>query len=168
MNSKVYFVDRAFHWISVFILLFMLLNLSSNLHNIDWDIKGQLLHRQSAVETHASVGIILVIFTLLRLMFSWGFKKSIQRVTPKSKIHAWFISFTHIAMYLCIFLLTATGIAMVNNYEIPLSIFGFELAPSRENFYQNFPQFNDIHIFTQQAFWWLIGCHFFGILHAKK
>uniref|UniRef100_A0A486XVB0 Cytochrome b561 bacterial/Ni-hydrogenase domain-containing protein n=1 Tax=Rheinheimera sp. BAL341 TaxID=1708203 RepID=A0A486XVB0_9GAMM len=85
MKSKSYIVDRALHWISALLLLFMLLNLSSQLHNVDWDIKGQLEHRQDAVELHAVLGITLLLFTIARLIFPYLSKTSIERVTPTSK-----------------------------------------------------------------------------------
>jgi cytochrome b561 len=61
---KSYIIDKALHWISALLLFLMLMNLSSQLHNVDWDIKGQLEHRQDAVEMHAVIGILLVLFTL--------------------------------------------------------------------------------------------------------
>jgi cytochrome b561 len=60
MKSKSYIIDRALHWISALLLLFMLMNLSTQLHNVDWDIKGQLEHRQDAVEAHPIIGMILL------------------------------------------------------------------------------------------------------------
>ncbi len=168
MKSKAYIVDRTLHWISAFLLLFMLMNLSGQLHNVNWDIKGQLTHRQEAVEIHALIGVILVGLTIARLIFYYLCKTSIQRITPESEKHALFIQTTHITMYLCIFLLAATGIALVNNYEIPLSVFGIDISPDKENFYKVFPKLHDIHIFLKQAIWWLIAIHFFGIMYAKK
>lgn len=57
MQSKSYIVETALHWVSALLLLFMLLNLSSQLHNVDWDIKGQLEHRQDAVELQAFLAL---------------------------------------------------------------------------------------------------------------
>jgi len=71
-------------------------------------------------------------------------------------------------MYLCILLLAATGIALINNYEIPLSVLGIEIAPNRESFYDIFPKIHEIHMILKQTTWWLIGIHFFGIMYAKK
>ena len=168
MKSKSYIVDRALHWLSAFLLLFMLMNLSTQLHNVNWEIKGQLEHRQDAVEMHALIGIALVLFTLARLVFPYISKTEIPRVKPKSGKHALFIKLTHIAMYFCIFALAVTGIALINNYEIPLTVLGTEIAPDKESFYDTFPKIHEIHMVLKQAIWWLIGIHFFGIMYAKK
>ena len=168
MKSKSYIVDRALHWISALLLLFMLLNLSSQLHNVDWDIKGQLEHRQDAVELHAVLGITLLLFTIARIIFPYLSKTSIERVNLTSKTHSIFIKLTHISLYSCIFLLAATGLALINNYQIPLTVFGIELAPDKDAFYQVFPGIHDIHMVLKQLIWWLIAIHFFGIMYAKR
>ncbi|MFZ8201849.1 cytochrome b/b6 domain-containing protein [Alteromonas portus] len=168
MKSKTYFLDRALHWSGALLLLFMLMSLSSQLHNVDWDIKGQLEHRQDAVEIHAVVGLILLVLTLARIIFPYFAKGHIPRVVPKGPKHALFIMVTHIAMYICIVLLVVTGLIMVNNYEIPLQIYGFDLSPSKESFFEFFPKVHAVHMLLKQAIWWLICIHFIGIMYAKK
>ncbi len=168
MKSKSYIVDRILHWVSAFLLLFMLMNLSTQLHNVNWEIKGQLEHRQDAVEAHALIGITLVLFTFARLIFPYLSKSKIPRVEPKTKNHAFFIKLTHIALYSCILLLAATGIALINNYEIPLTVLGIEIAPDKQSFYSSFPKIHDIHMVLKQTIWWLIAIHFVGIMYAKK
>lgn len=168
MKSKEYVIDRALHWISALLLLFMLMNLSSQLHNVDWDVKGQLEHRQDAVEVHATIGIILVVFTLARLVFPYLSKTQIKRVQPKSRQHAIFINVTHTMLYSCIFLLVGTGIVLINNYEIPLTVFNIQLLPDKNGFYNVFPTIHEIHMGLKQAIWWLVAIHFVGILYAKR
>lgn len=168
MKSKTYIVDRALHWISALLLLFMLMNLSTQLHHVNWDIKGQVTHRQEAVELHAVIGIILVLLTIARLIFPYLTKTKIERVQPESKKHSVFIKVTHVSLYLCIFLLATTGLALINNYQIPLTVFGIELAPDKEAFYQVFPDIHEIHMFLKQFIWWLIAIHFIGIIYAKR
>lgn len=53
--------DRTLHWISAILLPLMLLNLSSQLHNLDWDIRGQVDHRQDIVEMYAALGVDLLV-----------------------------------------------------------------------------------------------------------
>lgn len=168
MKSKSYIIDRVLHWISALLLLFMLMNLASQLHNLDWDIKGQLQHRQDAVELHASVGIVLVVFTLARLLYPLVTQSVIERVQPTSVSHGWFIKITHIALYTCITLLAATGIGLINNYEIPLSVFGWQLAPAGDAFYRVFPPIHTLHLALTECMWWLIAIHFAGIMYAKR
>ncbi|BDX06039.1 cytochrome b/b6 domain-containing protein [Planctobacterium marinum] len=168
MTSKIYIVDRVLHWVSAFLLLFMLMNLSSQLHHANWDIKGQLLHRQDAVEIHAIMGIILVVLTIGRIVYSHLSKPRLNRVQPKSIWHQRFIQITHVALYICIFSLVATGIAMINHYEIPLTIYGIEFSPDKEGFYDTFPSIHSIHLQLREAIWWLIAIHFVGIMYAKR
>ncbi len=165
---KSYIIVKALHWISALLLFLMLMNLSSQLHNVDWDIKGQLEHRQDAVEMHAVIGILLVLFTLARLLFPYFVKTPIKRIEPKSRGHILFIKTTHFTLYSCIFLLAGTGMLLVNNHEIPLTIMWIDLAPDREAFYSFFPKTHDIHMVLKQTIWWLIAIHFAGIMYAKR
>lgn len=168
MKSKSYIIDRALHWIAALLLLFMLMNLSTQLHNVDWDIKGQLEHRQDAVEVHATIGVILLFFTIMRLVFPYITKRKIPRVQPRTAKHSAFIKITHIALYCCIFLLGVTGFLMLNNYEIPLEIYGMDFQESKNSFYQVFPKYHEIHMMLTSTIWWLIGIHFVGIMYARK
>jgi cytochrome b561 len=168
MKSKAHLIDRVLHWVAALLLLFMLLNLSTMLHTVDWDIQGQLEHRQSAVEMHALVGIILAIFTVARIAFPFTSKAEIPRIQPRSNKHKIFVKVTHIALYLCIGLLVITGLLMIMNYEIPITLLGVTYEGSKDNFYNIFPKIHEIHIFLQNAIWWLIAIHFIGIMYAKK
>lgn len=168
MTSKTYIVDRVLHWVSALVLLFMLMNLSTQLHHVDWDIKGQLLHRQDAVEIHAIMGIILVVLTIGRIVYSHFSETKLNRVQPKSIWHQRFIQITHIALYTCILSLVATGVLLINHYEIPLTVYGIELPPDREGFYDTFPVIRSIHLQLREAIWWLIAIHFVGIMYAKR
>lgn len=168
MTKKAYYTDRLLHWVSAFLLLFMLLNLSSQLHNVDWAIKGQLEHRQDAVEMHAFVGITLILFIFARLIFPLVVKSHVKRIEPKTRLHAGFIKVTHLALYVCIILLVTTGIVMVKNYEIPLTIIGIDISPDKNAFYSVFPKFYEIHMVLQEVIWWLIAIHFAGVMYAKR
>ncbi len=55
MLTKSYLTDRLIHWISAILLVFMIMNISTQLHNINWDIEGQLLHRRDAVDQYSGV-----------------------------------------------------------------------------------------------------------------
>lgn len=167
-SSKAYFFDRVMHWIGALLLLFMLMNLSTQLHNVDWQIKGQVEHRQDAVETHALIGIILLTVTLLRVVYPFLLNKPLPRVQPRSKAHEWFVKSTHLALYAGIAGLVVTGLAMIDNYEIPISLFGFEFQGTKDEFYQVFPPLHAIHMLLKQAIWWLVAVHFVGILYAKR
>ncbi len=81
MKSTSYIVDRVLHWLSAFLLLFMLMNLSTQLHNVNWEIKGQLEHRQDAVEMHA---VLRWFYLPLLDLFSLTFpKRKFQELSQK-------------------------------------------------------------------------------------
>jgi len=167
MEFKPYIVDKVLHWSIVLMLLFML-NLSTELHYTNWEIKGPLLHRQEAVQFHAMVGIIVLLFIIVRAIFTHVMRGNIPRLPPKNNKHALFIKVIHVGMYFCLLALVFTGIGLINNYEIPLSIYGIELTPVRENFLKIFPTLHDIHLVLQNVFWWLVAIHFVGFIYAKK
>lgn len=166
--SKTYVIDRTLHWISALLLFVMLMYLSAQLHNVDWQIKGQLEHRQGAVETHAFIGIVLLLVTLARLFLPVLVNTPIKRIELKSSRHALIVKLTHIALYLCIFLLVATGLLMINNYEIPITLLSVELPPNKDMFYSFFPAVHEIHMILKQTLWILIALHFAGIMYAKR
>ena len=167
MEFKPYILDRVLYWLTVLLLLFMV-NLTTQIHYTNWEIKGQILHRQDAVEFHASVGLILLLITFLRLVLSWTMKSKLPRTPAKSPLHGRFVKVFHFAMYSSLFLLILTGLGLVNNYEIPLTIYGAELIPVRADFLQVFPTLHEIHLHLQTIFWWLIAIHFIGFLYSKK
>jgi len=168
MTNKAYVFERVLHWLSALFLLFMLMNLSTQLHNVDWDIKGQVEHRQDALEWHGTIGVVLLVLTLVRIIYPFLSKASIPRVIPTSSKHAAVIKVTHLALYLCIFSLVVSGLAMFNHYEIPLVLFGVEVAPNKPGFYDVFPKIHQIHMLLRDVIWWLIGIHFIGIMYAKR
>ena len=166
--NKLNIIDRTLHWISALLLLFMLMNLSSQLHNVDWDIKGQLLHRQEAVQLHATVGLILLAITLTRIGFGRLFEQRLTRTPARSQRHRWLVKSTHLALYLTIGTLVLTGLLMLGNYDIDLYLLGQALPGSKERYYQNFASLQSLHHSAQTCLWWLIALHFIGALYARK
>ncbi len=168
MASRSRILDRSLHWISAVLLLLMLMTLSSQLHQVNWEVKGQLAHRQDAVELHAIMGLMLVVVMLIRLIFPLLSSVPMVRMQPTSATHGFFIRLTHSALYVSILGLAVTGLMMVNNYEIPLMVAGISIAQDKQAFYANFTQWHEIHMILKQVMWWLIGLHLAGVLYAKK
>ncbi|WP_342366036.1 cytochrome b/b6 domain-containing protein [Pseudoalteromonas sp. S16_S37] len=102
------------------------------------------------------------------MLYTLRFKTTLPRMTPQSRRHGIFINTVHGLLYVCIFLLAGTGIAMVTHYELPLNILGIELSAQKEGYFSTFSQFHEIHLLLQQAMWWLIGIHLAGVLYAKR
>ena len=167
MKNKPYIFDKLLHWSVVLMLLFML-NLSTELHYTNWEIKGPILHRQDAVQFHASIGLLILLTIVIRAIFSKLMKDRIPRLQAKSNKHKIFIKLVHTSMYLCLFLLVITGLGLVYNYEIPLTIYGIELVPIRENFLAVFPTLHEFHLLVQTLFWWSVAVHLAGFIYAKR
>ena len=168
MLSRLYIADRVLHWTIAILMLVMLMGLSSQLHNVNWEVKGQLLHRQDAVSAHATLGAILLFLTLFRVVYTRMFSARLPRFEPRSRNHGHVIAATHLALNLCIVALAASGVSMLMNYEIPLSVMGIDVESSKQDFYQTFPGIHNIHMTLKSALWWLIGIHFVGIMYARK
>ncbi|BBN83215.1 hypothetical protein PA25_32000 [Pseudoalteromonas sp. A25] len=168
MLSKAYLMDRGLHWISALLLFYMLMVLSGQIHYVDWQIKGEVQHRQDALQAHATAGFVLVIIILSRVLYTLRFQTKLPRMTPQSRRHSLFINAVHGLLYVCIFLLAGTGILMVTNYELPLNILGIELPAKKDNYFSVFSQFHEVHLLLQQAMWWLIAIHLAGVLYAKR
>jgi cytochrome b561 len=168
MNTKEYIVDRALHWISALLLLFMLLNMASIIHNVDYKIKGQVEHRQDAIELHATVGVFLIFCLITRIIWVKLNKTRIPRTQMKTKRHVLFVKVTHFFMFCLPFLLVASGIAMALNSNIPLSILGFDISANIEGYRAFFHVAHNAHLNLIAAIWWLIAIHFVGILISKR
>lgn len=162
-----YIIDRVLHWLTVLMLLLML-NLSTQLHYTNWQIKGPVLHRQEAVEFHASVGLIILFITLIRAFYIKAKGANIPRLPAKSKRHRTFIKGIHIGMYSSLLAIVFTGLGLINNYEIPLSVYGVDIVPVKQDFLDVFPSLLEVHLALQNVFWSLVAIHFIGFVLSKR
>ncbi len=166
--SKTHIIDRVLHWLSAILLLYMMMNMGTLIHTVDWTVKGQVEHRQEAIQDHAVMGTVLLILLIARIAWYYSNKDKIPRTVISNKKHQLFISATHWVLYLTCFALVATGFYMVANIDIPLQIFGIEFTANMDNYWQNFPAAHDIHMTLRDALWWLIALHFAGVMYSKK
>lgn len=166
--NKLYLTDRILHWLSAVLLLMMLLNLSAELHTVNWTIKGQTEHRQDAVQKHGSIGLILFVVVLVRLIWGYIYREQIPRLPPKSLRHKRITQAIHGLLYTTIFILIATGVMMLAHYELPLNVYGVGFAADKAGFIDTFPVLHEIHMFARDAVWWIIGLHFVGVMYARK
>ena len=145
-----------------------MLNLSTELHYTNWQIKGPIVHRQDAVEFHASVGLMLLLVIFLRVVY-YNIKRSeLPRLPAKSKQHQTFIRVVHTGLYTSLIAIVLTGLGLANNYEIPLSIYGFKIEPIKQDFLDVFPTLLEIHLALQNLFWTLVAVHFVGFIMSKR
>ncbi len=52
---QTYIVDRILHWASSITILFLLLDMGTRIHNVDYRIKGAIQHKQDAIEAHMTI-----------------------------------------------------------------------------------------------------------------
>lgn len=166
--SKPYLVDRIMHWVSALVILFMLMNMYSQIHTVDYQVKGQLEHRQEAIELHGAVGIFLLILLLGRLIWFKMFREEIPRQSIVKKSHNMFIKITHFLLYLAVALLSVTGFLMATNADVPITAWGINLSSGVAQDVPFYGDVRDIHLSLITAFWWLIGIHFVGAIYARK
>jgi cytochrome b561 len=168
MNTKEYIVDRVLHWISALLLLFMLLNMASVIHIVDYKIKGQVEHRQDAIELHTTVGAFLIICLITRIIWGKLYETKIPRTRMKTKRHEIFVKVTHFFMFFLPLLLVASGVVMALNSNISLNILGFDISANMDGYREFFHVARNAHLNLIATIWWLIGIHFVGILISKR
>ena len=166
--SKPYVIDRVLHWVSSFLILFMLLNMSAQIHTVNYQLQGQLEHRQSAIETHAFTGLLLLTLLIIRIGWYVRFKAQIPRQEISKKKHRTAIKTIHALLYLTVLTLAASGLAMATNSDIPLEILGFILSDGGTQHVQQYALVREVHLSSITLFWWLIGLHFAGAIYARR
>ena len=166
--SKPYIVDRALHWISAVLILYMLTNMGSQIHLVDYRIKGQVEHRQEAIEFHATIGAILLLVLIGRFLWFRLYQAQIPRSEIANKVHNRFIKLTHVLLYLVVGSLALTGLMMTFNSELNLNALGMLLSDGSGYNLQAYADFQSVHLNLITAFWWLIGIHFVGAIYARR
>ena len=58
--KKSFIIDRVLHWISALTIIFLLFDMGTGIHNIDYRIKGAVQHKQDAIELHVTAAIVLL------------------------------------------------------------------------------------------------------------
>lgn len=167
-HSKAYITDRILHWVSSLTLLFLLLNMGAQIHYVDYQVKGQIEHRQDAIELHATVGIMLILLLVTRLLWGKLHANHIPRTSVEKNAHKVFILGTHVLLYLVPIGLLISGLLMVTNIDIPLSIFGVSIDKDMQGFIDIYQVAQTIHLNLITLIWWLIGIHVIGIMYAKR
>ncbi|WP_448569184.1 cytochrome b [Thalassotalea ganghwensis] len=169
MNARTsYIVDRVLHWLSVAAILYLLLNMGSSIHNIDYTIKGAIQHKQDAIALHMSIGVVLFCTLVLRLIWYRFFLDKRYWLTYENVKHKWLVRSIHGAFYGVLLLMMISGLVMINHYEHPLSIFNlFEFSQRVENRSLFFTA-NDWHLTFESLVYWLIALHLAGVIYSKR
>ncbi|MCG7549927.1 cytochrome b/b6 domain-containing protein [Pseudoalteromonas sp. Of7M-16] len=168
MDNKYYIVDRTLHWFAAFLILFILMNMSAQIHTIDYQIKGQELHRQESIQTHALMALGVFTLVLTRLIWEKLFSGKLTRQPIQSRAHAILVKIVHGGFYLILSGLVVTGVGMAINAEVVIYLFGLQFsdAVSRDGHF--YASMLDIHLMLIDTLWWVIAAHFVGVLYARR
>ena len=150
------------------LILFMLLIMGTQIHNTDYRFKGAIEHKQDAIEIHFIMGALVLLFLLIRLIWSRFLLPESRKPVFNSAMHKRFVHIVHLLMYLALFSLMATGLIMVTNYEHPLYILNFVAFSVCETNPSVFNQANELHLYLESAIYLLIATHFIGVMYSRK
>lgn len=167
-KNKPYLTERILHWVSALLILYMLMNMSSMIHIADYTQAGTEAHREQVVSSHASVGAVLVVLLMIRILWSHIFRKHVERLSIDKPIHRYLVKGTHVLLYSALFLLPLTGVMMILNSEMTISILGTEVMGNSGYHSKGYGKFHDMHLNLITATWWLIFIHFVGVMAARK
>lgn len=169
MDSKTtYIIDRVLHWAAAFVILYMLLNMGTLVHNVDYQIKGEMLHKQDAVSTHLIQGVLLFIILIARLAWSRWFLADEHKTRVDNAKHQWLVTIIHSGFYLLLFAMLVTGFIMANNYEFPLPVLDNLVLSETGVDKQTFYRFHDIHLWIEDVLYFLIVLHVAGAFYHRR
>ncbi len=111
---------------------------------------------------------MLILLLATRVLWEKMKAAQIPRTSVDSPKHRLFISTTHVLMYAIPAGLVISGLIMISNIDIPLSILGIDLEKDMQGFIDLYPVAQNVHLNLITLIWWLIGIHVVGIMYAKK
>ena len=163
-----YIIDRVLHWISSLLILFLLIDMGTRIHNVDYRIKGAIQHKQDAIELHVIIALLLAITLIIRIIWYQFYLHQTHKVNFNSTFHKWLVRSIHSAMYLTILILMCSGFMMLTNYEHPLTFFDL-LSFSIEGFDNTlFLDSNNWHLYFKSALYGLIFFHIIGAIYQRR
>jgi len=166
--KKSYQIDRVFHWISAVAIIFLLTDMGTRIHNVDYRIKGAIQHKQDAIEIHVTIALILLVSLVCRIVWHQFFLHKEHKLKYGSVKHKWLVRFVHITMYTGLFLLMVSGFFMVINYEHPLNFFGVVQFSQNNTNSLTFNSANNWHLNFKSMIYYLILIHFIGAMYNRR
>ena len=166
--TKTRVVDRILHWISAIAIVILLTDMNTRIHYVDYRIKGQMEHKQDAIEVHIVVAIVLLISLIGRMIWSHLFLHQDYKVKYKSNRHKLLVRTVHSSLYLICFALMVSGVFMVANYEHPLDIFSL-LTLSEDGVMRSlYLAANEWHLQLKSIILVFVFVHVAGAIHSRK
>lgn len=166
--KQTYIIDRILHWLSSLSIIFLLFDMGTRIHNIDYRLKGAVQHKQDAIEIHILVATFLLAILAARLIWYKFFLHVDYQLNYENDKHKWFVRLIHSAMYATLLLLMCSGVLMIIDYEHPLNVLGL-LQFSLENTNNAaFANANKWHLLFESAIYVLIFTHVAGVIYKRR
>ena len=112
-------ITRLLHWGMALLILLQFLKLGDRIND------GEHWIGQNLVPTHVSIGVVLLVLIVLRLL--WAVKQRQQRPLPEGSI-ALLIKAGHGLLYLSMIAMPLTGLAIMLGKGFGLKLFGLQLV----------------------------------------
>lgn len=116
-------VAMLFHWISALLILILLVT------GFRAGFSEDVATKTAALTVHVPVAILVFVLTLARLIWWWRFDR---KPPPEPGVPAWqdnAARWTHRGLYLLIFVMLGSGIAMSALSGLPAALFGSAPLP---------------------------------------
>lgn len=113
-------VTRLLHWGMALLVLTQFLKLGDRI------AEGEHWIGQTIVPWHISVGALILVLAVVRLL--WAARQYPDRPRPDALV--WLVRAGHFLLYVCMFLLPATGVMTMLGGGYGLTVFGVELVAS--------------------------------------
>ncbi|MBK3867316.1 cytochrome b [Pseudomonas stutzeri] len=118
-------VSRAFHWLMALLIVWQFLKLGDRI------AEGEHWIGQTLVPWHVSLGAVLMLLVVLRIIWS---ARQLERRPLHDPATAWLVKAGHLALYACMVLMPITGVLYLVGNGYGLKVFGQQLlAKGPEN-----------------------------------
>jgi len=166
--KKTRIVDRVLHWLSAGAIIFLLFDMGTRIHSIDYRVKGAIQHKQDAIELHVAIAFVLFVTLVGRMVWYRFFLDQAYHLKYESNKHKCLVRTVHLGMYLTLFLFMISGLFMVTNYEHSLNIFGFISLSEANADKLIFNSANNWHLYFESSIYLLIFAHFIGAMYNRR
>ena len=112
-------VSRVFHWLMALLIVWQFLKLGDRIG------EGEHWIGQTLVPWHVSLGAVLMVLVLLRIVWSLSQLKQRPQHDPAT---AWLVKGGHMALYACMLLMPITGVLYLVGNGYGLKVFGQQLV----------------------------------------
>ena len=162
-----YLIERILHWSAALLIVYMLFSMGTQIHNVDWTIKGEQLHKQDAISAHLIQGFVLVFLVLARLIWNRVFPYRDSKMVLSNNWHKYLVYGVHACMLMLLLGFIGSGILMLNHGVVPIDFLSF-VFPAQEVDQQLYFQAYNFHGLMEDTFYVLLFVHIAGGLRNHR